>query len=95
MFDLNTLISQALTQAVEQAIKPLEDRIRALETWSAHTGQDLFKRTGQLTRIFTHDAACTRRPWTSRLDQHVGHAAQLFTLQVPANEAGFLASFGL
>jgi len=44
MFDLNTLISQALTQAVEQAIKPLEDRIRALETWSAHTGQDLTDR---------------------------------------------------
>jgi hypothetical protein len=27
MFDLNTIISQALTQAVEQAIKPLEDRL--------------------------------------------------------------------
>jgi hypothetical protein len=32
MFDLNTIISQALTQAVEQATKPLIERITALES---------------------------------------------------------------
>jgi len=32
MFDLNTIISQALTQAVEQAVKPLIERITALES---------------------------------------------------------------
>ena len=32
MFDLNTIIAQALAQAVEQATKPLIERITALES---------------------------------------------------------------
>ena len=69
--------------------------MRARGFAQAGFSQSFLKHAGQLTRIFSHDAARICWPWTCRLHQHIGHAAQLFTLQVAANQAGFLTRLGL
>jgi hypothetical protein len=48
MIDLNAILTAALTQAVAEAIKPLEERLRSLETWAAHTGPNLTDRVNEL-----------------------------------------------
>jgi hypothetical protein len=48
MIDLNAIITAALTTAVAEAIKPLEERLRSLETWAAHTGPNLTDRVNEL-----------------------------------------------
>jgi hypothetical protein len=48
MIDLNAIITAALTTAVAEAIKPLDERLRALETWAAHTGPNLTDRVNEL-----------------------------------------------
>jgi hypothetical protein len=44
MIDINSIITAALQQAVTEAIKPLEDRLRSLEAWAAHAGPNLTER---------------------------------------------------
>ena len=48
MIDLNAILTAALTTAVAEAIKPLEERLRSLETWAAHTGPNLTDRVNEL-----------------------------------------------
>lgn len=48
MIDLNAILTAALAQAVAEAVKPLEERLRALETWAAHTGPNLTDRVNEL-----------------------------------------------
>jgi len=76
MIDLNAILTAALTTAVAEAIKPLEERLRALETWAAHTGPNLTDRVNELEvrTGYTNDTTV----W-ARLTALEAHAADAIT----------------
>ena len=65
MFDLNTIIAQALAQAIEQATKPLIERITALES------QALAARLTELEQAHDEDVEACRYQ-LDRLETRVG-----------------------
>jgi hypothetical protein len=65
MFDLNTIIAQALAQAIEQATKPLIERITALES------QALAARLTELEQSHDEDVEACRYQ-LDRLETRVG-----------------------
>jgi hypothetical protein len=78
MIDLNAIITAALTNAVAEAIKPLEERLRALETWAAHTGPNLTDRVNALEERTGYNNETT--VW-ARLTALEAHAADAITAE--------------
>jgi hypothetical protein len=78
MIDLNAILTAALTQAVAEAIKPLEERLRSLETWAAHTGPNLTDRVNELEvrTGYTNETTV----W-ARLSALEAHAADAITAE--------------